>query len=257
MSLGHRTIGLWLLVAIALVGAPAEVTAHEARTVAVDPKATPRTFGTSSIVHTIQAHAFTPETAADATNLGTNTLRSRSCIGGADCRLAAPVFLPAGAVLEGFELDACDQGPGIVMAELNRVATGANGTELAAALHTEEDVEAPGCGLFSAAAVTPLTIDNRNNSYHVRVVLLDGASNVNFQAVRLFYRLQTSPAPVAATFDDVPTNHPFFALIEALAAAGITVGCSTTPPLFCPDTVVTRAQMAAFIARALGLHWAP
>jgi hypothetical protein len=41
--------------------------------------------------------------------------------------------------------------------------------------------------------------------------------------------------------------------IEALAAAGITAGCN--PPAndrFCPDAGVTRGQMAAFLARALG-----
>ncbi|NND04150.1 MAG: S-layer homology domain-containing protein, partial [Acidimicrobiia bacterium] len=42
--------------------------------------------------------------------------------------------------------------------------------------------------------------------------------------------------------------------IEALAAAGVTLGCN--PPdndLFCPDAFVTRGQMAAFLVRALGL----
>ncbi len=42
--------------------------------------------------------------------------------------------------------------------------------------------------------------------------------------------------------------------IEWLAAAGLTVGCN--PPLgslFCPTESVTRGQMAAFLARALGL----
>lgn len=45
----------------------------------------------------------------------------------------------------------------------------------------------------------------------------------------------------------------FEADIERLAAAGITKGCN--PPdndLFCPDAVVTRGQMAAFLHRALG-----
>ena len=41
--------------------------------------------------------------------------------------------------------------------------------------------------------------------------------------------------------------------IEAIAARGITLGCSPTyPGLFCPGRVVTRAQMMAFLARALG-----
>ncbi len=43
--------------------------------------------------------------------------------------------------------------------------------------------------------------------------------------------------------------------IEALAAAGITRGCN--PPFndrFCPEDTVTRAQMASFLVRALGLQ---
>ncbi len=38
--------------------------------------------------------------------------------------------------------------------------------------------------------------------------------------------------------------------INALAAAGITAGC--TPTTFCPNAAVTRGQMAAFLHRALG-----
>jgi len=42
--------------------------------------------------------------------------------------------------------------------------------------------------------------------------------------------------------------------IQALAAAGITVGCNPpTADRFCPDDPVTRDQMASFLARALGL----
>ena len=37
--------------------------------------------------------------------------------------------------------------------------------------------------------------------------------------------------------------------IDALAAAGITIGCA--PARFCPDDAVTRAEMSAFIGRAL------
>ena len=45
--------------------------------------------------------------------------------------------------------------------------------------------------------------------------------------------------------------------INALAAAGITAGCSREPLRFCPDQPVTRAQMATFLARALGLVASP
>jgi hypothetical protein len=62
-----------------------------------------------------------------------------------------------------------------------------------------------------------------------------------------------SPAPGTATFNDVPTTHPFFQFIEALHASGITGGCQASPPLYCPDDSVTRGQMAVFLAKALGL----
>ena len=42
--------------------------------------------------------------------------------------------------------------------------------------------------------------------------------------------------------------------IEAIAARGVTLGCSPTyPDRFCPGRVITRAQMMAFLARALGV----
>jgi len=41
--------------------------------------------------------------------------------------------------------------------------------------------------------------------------------------------------------------------IDALAAARITVGCQSDPLRYCPDQPVTRAEMATFLARALGL----
>jgi len=61
----------------------------------------------------------------------------------------------------------------------------------------------------------------------------------------------TPPAVGASTgFDDVPITHWAAAWIKQLAAEGITGGCG--PTLFCPDSNVTRAQMAVFILR--GMH---
>jgi hypothetical protein len=51
----------------------------------------------------------------------------------------------------------------------------------------------------------------------------------------------------------VPTNHPFFQFVEALAASGITAGCGNGN--FCPDAPLTRGQIAVFLSKALGLHW--
>lgn len=82
-------------------------------------------------------------------------------------------------------------------------------------------------------------------------------SSLRLGSVRVGYVLQVSPAPATATFQDVPTSHPFFQFIQALALAGITSGCSVSPPLYCPDNFVTRGQMAVFISKALGLQFAP
>lgn len=79
------------------------------------------------------------------------------------------------------------------------------------------------------------------------------ADDTSFAGCFIVYTRSISPAPAVATFSDVPTSHPFFQFIEALAASGITAGC--TAGEYCPDLPVTRAQMAAFFARALGLFY--
>ncbi|MFY9552836.1 MAG: S-layer homology domain-containing protein [Thermoanaerobaculia bacterium] len=54
----------------------------------------------------------------------------------------------------------------------------------------------------------------------------------------------------------MPTSHPLFRYVEALRASGITAGRNAMPPLYCPDSPLTRGQMAVFLANALGLRWA-
>jgi hypothetical protein len=46
---------------------------------------------------------------------------------------------------------------------------------------------------------------------------------------------------------------PFEDAINAVAAAGITVGCNAEGTLFCPDQQVTREQMATFLVKAFKL----
>jgi hypothetical protein len=99
-----------------------------------------------------------------------------------------------------------------------------------------------------------LVIDNVNATYWIVVTLLEFD---NFDSVRVYYTLQVSPAPAVASFGDVPKGHQFFRFIEALAASGITSGCQSSPPLYCPDQALTRGQMAVFLSKALGLHFAP
>lgn len=51
----------------------------------------------------------------------------------------------------------------------------------------------------------------------------------------------------AHRFSDVPTGHQFHNAITAIADAGITTGCGGGR--YCPDGLVTRGQMAAFLSR--------
>ena len=54
-------------------------------------------------------------------------------------------------------------------------------------------------------------------------------------------------------FADVAESNSHLANINALAASGITVGCATEPARYCPTEETTRAEMATFLARALGI----
>jgi hypothetical protein len=53
-------------------------------------------------------------------------------------------------------------------------------------------------------------------------------------------------------FEDTAGN-PHLLDIDAIATAGVTLGCQTEPALYCPRDTVTRAQMASFFSRAMGL----
>ncbi|PWB76532.1 MAG: hypothetical protein C3F07_03570 [Anaerolineales bacterium] len=54
------------------------------------------------------------------------------------------------------------------------------------------------------------------------------------------------------TFQDVNTTYWAWQYIERLYNAGITGGCTTSPLNYCPDSTVTRAQMAVFLLK--GVH---
>jgi hypothetical protein len=88
-------------------------------------------------------------------------------------------------------------------------------------------------------------------SYYVTATL--HTTNQSLGGARIAWHRSISPAPGTATFGDVPTSHPFYQFIEALAASGITGGCGGGN--YCPDANVTRGQMAVFLAKALGLYW--
>jgi hypothetical protein len=58
-----------------------------------------------------------------------------------------------------------------------------------------------------------------------------------------------------SVFNDVNASMsggvPFCGFIEHFSTLGITSGCSAAPPLYCPNSYVTRAQMAVFVSKAV------
>jgi hypothetical protein len=52
-------------------------------------------------------------------------------------------------------------------------------------------------------------------------------------------------------FADVPPSAYYFDFTDVLSTSGITAGCSTNPPDFCPNDTVTREEMAVFIVTAI------
>jgi hypothetical protein len=102
------------------------------------------------------------------------------------------------------------------------------------------------------STVAARTINNRDCHYIFRV-RFDATTGLTFQRARAEWVRQVSPAPLVATFTDVPTTNPFYRFVEAMVASGLTGGCG--PGLYCPNDPVTRAQMAVFLSAALGLNW--
>jgi S-layer family protein len=172
--------------------------------------------------------------------------------------LFAGLALPNGALITGIELAGCDNDAAAgITVDLIRSFHGPGTTDyqvVGQPLTTGAPVA--GCSNFRTS-FTPEVVDNANNTYSVELVFGATGGSMYFAGVRIYYKLQVSPAPATATFADVPTSHPFFQFIEALAASGVTAGCNASPPQFCPDAPLTRGQMAVFLSRALGLHFAP
>lgn len=159
-----------------------------------------------------------------------------------------PLELPRGATITRIEAEACnDDGTGEAFVALANFTDDAPPPIAEIAIPTES-----GCGTFSSAPI----------SHEVALAgpyaLLWSQSLVGptqrLALVRVYYRLQVSPAPPTATFGDVPVGSALHQYVEALAAAGITVGCGDGN--YCPGDPVTRGQLAVFLAKALGLHWA-
>ena len=71
--------------------------------------------------------------------------------------------------------------------------------------------------------------------------------------LRAKYGSDYTPPPAEGIFADVPVSHWASEWIEQLYNDGITTGCGKNPLRYCPESPVTRAQMAIFLVRTCGL----
>jgi hypothetical protein len=163
------------------------------------------------------------------------------------------VNLPSGAIIDYIGLDYCDSDPSLSPGLTMFDSFGDHQFNTVGSITPPANVP---CGYaYNAAALGYQLVANQGHQLSFVLNIPVNAGTIKFRGVEVLYRLAVSPAPGAATFNDVPTGHPFFQYIEALAASGITGGCQASPPLYCPDAPLTRGQMAVFLAKALGLHW--
>lgn len=162
------------------------------------------------------------------------------------------VEVPAGAVIDYIGVNTSTTGDAVMGFTLHfRDHLGGTAQLLSASI--------PGHVSFSSDFFGPLGIHVPSNLDRVFILDLEQAplefdSNQQFFGYfEVWWRRTVSDPPATPTFSDVPTSHPFYQFIEALAASGITAGCA--PGQFCPEAPLTRGQMAVFLAKALGLHW--
>jgi hypothetical protein len=167
----------------------------------------------------------------------------------------ATPHLPSGALLTSIELDSCDSSTAsehVILSTWDCDRFG-NCSALRPPFASVSDVVNP-CGFLSVdVSSSNYTIDNLTHIFNISVNLESGNATNQLYGVVIGYKLQVSPAPATATFNDVPLDSPQFQFIEALAASGITAGCGGGN--YCPNNPLTRGQMAVFLAKALGLQF--
>lgn len=170
---------------------------------------------------------------------------------------AAPVFPfliktfspPQGALITRVRVLFCNTSGTTALMNLHRMNL--DGTaDFFGAIHVPAN-----SGCTATEGAFNVTVDATSGPYTLLMGLNTLDDTQALVGMQVFYRLQVSPSPGVATFTDVPTGHSLFQYVEALAAAGITGGCGGGN--YCPNDPVTRGQMAVFLAKALGLHWAP
>ena len=160
----------------------------------------------------------------------------------------ANLQVPEGAIIDFVVMDFCKTDtsiPGIVF------GGGDNNSDYV-------DVDVPGVsGCFSVSSPLIGHAVTMNEGHRLELFInwetapLDGSTKL--AGGEVWWHRTVSTGPVTPDFLDVPASDPRYNYIEAIFQAGVTVGCGGGN--YCPDTPVTRGQMAVFLAKTLGLYW--
>lgn len=165
-----------------------------------------------------------------------------------DSHFYAALNLPAGAVIDfiGFNNTSdTDSILGIALWQRDRYAN----------LTLLMGFSAPAHG-WDTDFAGPLNITVPDHVDKALILEIENAPSPTYEYfgyVEVHWHRTVSPPPSSPSFADVPPSDPFYQFIEAIHAAGITAGCGGGN--FCPDQPITRKQEAAFLSKALGLHW--
>jgi hypothetical protein len=178
---------------------------------------------------------------------------------------SAPLVLPDGAAITQICLYSTNFKPGATLqAQLEAVKLGSGGPSVvypvAGASVTADyangyDFACSGPISYTFHDVADLDGDQIPDriTHRLSVAFTPLDDTLGLGGVRVLWHRQISPPPASPTFGDVPASDAFFPHVEALAASFITGGCGGGN--YCPNAPLTRAQMAVFLAKALGLHW--
>ena len=118
--------------------------------------------------------------------------------------------------------------------------------------------------IFGFDWVANAEVTERNPSGSAKTVRLVGIvegrpaeTTVTGVKIRTALSLRSTTFDIIGTprFSDVPSDHAFAGEVLGLHDLGVTTGCTTTR--YCPDSGVTRGEMAAFLVRALRLPPTP
>ena len=209
-------------------------------------RARPKAYGTQDYTVTVvPAIAFYPENSSqtyDTFEMG----RYGSLDSVTD--FYAPIDLPVGAIVDYIGLNSDTDAPNALGVAMYRrfadssIVTVADFGSTVTEWDTDYNAAPLGYVVITPTAATILHVQQ--------------GSFGNFQyfgQVEVWWRRTVSTAPAVQTFNDVGPLDFGYQFIEALAASGITGGCGGGN--YCPNATLTRAQMAVFLAKALGLHW--